>query len=126
MILGLICILIDIAASWYSAMYNEGRIVAPMDYSAYVFRIQDLPMIASVFLTWIYVLYLFILLVKAIIKNNRRDRRSSTSRKINPKLGFLGFLGFWSYPARGDVTPFAFPDAEATRDKQGKHIAAGE
>ena len=67
MILGLICILINIAASWYSAMYNEGRIVAPMDYSAYVFRIQDLPMIASVFLTWIYVLYLFILLVKAII-----------------------------------------------------------
>ncbi len=76
-----------------------------MDYSAYVFRIQDLPMIASVFLTWIYVLYLFILLVKAIIKNNRRDRRSSTSRKINPKLGFLGF---WNYGFNKNMSAFVF------------------
>ncbi len=114
MILGLICILIDIAASWYSVMYNEGRIVMPMDYSAYVFRIQDLPMIASMLLTWIYVLYLFILLVKAIIKNNRRDRRASTSRKMNPKLGFLGFLGclgflgFWNYGFNKNMSAFVF------------------
>lgn len=96
--LGLLCILADIASSGYSVVYNDARIVAPMDYSSYVFRVQDLPMIVSLLLTCAYVLYLFILLAGAIIKNNRRDRVSSTSRKISPKLGFLGLLGFLGFP----------------------------
>lgn len=112
--LGLLCILADIASSGYSVVYNDARIVAPMDYSSYVFRIQDLPMIVSLLLTCAYVLYLFILLVRTIIKNNRRDRGSSTSRKINPKLGFfgflgfLGFLGFWNSGAGKNMPVFVF------------------
>lgn len=112
--LGIACILMDIVSSWYSVMYNEARLVAPMDFSTFVFRRQDLPMIISVLCTCLYVLYLFVLLVKAIIRNNQRDRTSPTTRKIDPRWGFLGFLGFlgfggfWNYQFNGNTSAFIF------------------
>ena len=102
------------AASWYSVAFNDRRLVDPMDFSAYEFRVQDLPMIVSIALFVLYVLYLGVLVVRAIIANKLRAEGSKTTRKINPKLGllgfagFLGFVGFWSYSAFHIVSPFVF------------------
>lgn len=102
------------AASWYSVAFNDRRLVDPMDFSEYVFRPQDLPMIIATALFVLYVLYLGVLLVRAIIANKQSAARSKTTRRLNPKLGllgfagFLGFVGFWSYSAFRDVSPFLF------------------
>ena len=85
-----------------------------MDLSEYVFRVQDLPMIISGILITLYVLYLFALLVKAIVTKKKNERTSQSTRLVNPKLGFLGFigftgvLGFWTYSIDKTIFPFIF------------------
>ena len=64
--MGIICMLLVAAASWYSITFNNSRLVEPMELSEYAFQVQDLPMIISGVLLVLYVLYLFILLVRAI------------------------------------------------------------
>lgn len=91
-ILGVICTLLVIAASWYTIIFNNSRFIAPMDLSEYVFRVQDLPMIISGILITLYVLYLFALLVKAIAAKKGNERTSQSARAVNSKLGFLGFF----------------------------------
>lgn len=113
-ILGVVVVLLLAAASWYSIVFNDWRLVAPMDLSAYQFLTKDLPMLASLFLFILYVLYLFALLIGTILANRRRLAETRTTRKLNPKLGllgfagFLGFLGFWSYSQFHEVYPFMF------------------
>lgn len=99
-------------ACWWSVQYNDARLVAPTDLSTYVFRVQDLPMLLAGALFALYVLGLFVLLLRGILTRKHQERL--TTRSLNPKLGFLGllgflgFAGFWSYPAHQDVTPFVF------------------
>lgn len=99
-------------ACWWSVQYNDARLVAPMDLSTYVFRVQDLPMLLAGALFALYVLGLFVLLLRGILTRKHQERL--TTRSLNPKLGFLGllgflgFAGFWSYPVHQDVTPFVF------------------
>lgn len=99
---------------WYAVACNDSRLVVPMDLDRYTFTPKDLPMILSVLLFCGYVIALFLSLWAGSRKNKVTAERANTTRKLNPKLGllgllgFLGFAGFWSYPARGDVTPFAF------------------
>lgn len=113
-ILGVIVVLLLALSSWYSIVFNDWRLVEPMDLSAYQFLAKDLPMLASLFLFILYVLYLFALLIGAIFANRRRLSETKTTRKLNPKLGllgfagFLGFLGFWSYSQFHQVYPFMF------------------
>lgn len=113
-ILGVLVVLLLAAASWYSIVFNDWRIVAPMDYGAYVFQAKDLPMWAVLFLFILYVLYLFALLIGAIIANWQRKKETKTTRKLNPKLGllgflgFAGFLGFWTYSVDKTIFPFVF------------------
>ena len=112
--LGIACVLFAIASSWYAIHYNESRLVVPMDFSEYVFQVKDLPMICSITLLCLYVLFLFALMVKASIKNGRTVKNTQTTRKLNPKLGFLGFAGFlgfsgfWTYSVDQSVSPFIF------------------
>lgn len=112
--LGIICALLLIASSWYTITFNDSRWFTPMDLSDYVFRAQDLPMLLSVSLACLYVGYLCILLLLAIIANKRGDKDTQVTREINPKLGLLGFLGFlgligfWSYGVDKTIFPFAF------------------
>ena len=102
-ILGILCLISMSASVAYSVLYNDSRLVAPMRFSEYEFRTQDLPMIISGVLLAAYVLYLLLLLVPAIMENKRNAKNSVTTRKINPKMGligffgFFGFLGFWTY-----------------------------
>lgn len=112
--LGIACALLLAVSSWYTVTFNDSRWLEPMDLSGYVFRAQDLPMLLSVSLTCLYVGYLFILLILAIIDNWRKKKSTQTTRKLNPKLGFLGFLGFlgligfWSYGIDNTIFPFGF------------------
>lgn len=113
-ILAVIVVLLLAAASWYSITFNDWRLVAPMAASDYVFRPQDLPMIIAVALFILYVLYLGVLLCRAIIANKERQKVSKTTRKIDPRLGllgffgFFGFAGFWTYGAFHIISPFVF------------------
>ena len=113
-ILGVICTLLAAAASWYTITFNDSRLIVPMDLSEYVFRVQDLPMIISGILITLYVLYLFVLLVKAIDTKKKIEKTSQFARAVSPKLGFLGFagflgfLGFWTYSIDKTIFPFIF------------------
>lgn len=113
-ILAVAVVLLLALSTWYSVTFNDWRLVAPMDFSAYEFRVQDLPMLISIALVILYVLYLAALLFRAIIANNQRQAAAKTTRKLNPKLGLLGFfglfgfVGFWTYSAYHVVSPFVF------------------
>lgn len=108
---GIFCALMMLASTWYAIVYNDSRLVVPMDFSQYVFRIEDLPMLFSVSISCIYIIALFLWLFCKLCHSRHETQHTVT---LNPQLGwlgllgFLGFLGFWSYPARGDFTPFAF------------------
>lgn len=113
-IFGLICAALTAASSWYTVTCNDARLFAPMDFSEYVFRVQDLPMIISIALFCAYVLYLFGLLIRAIIVKKCAGAAARSTRAISPKLGFLGFLGFagfsgfWTYRVDKTIFPFMF------------------
>lgn len=112
--LGMICALLVAVSSWYMITFNDSRLVVPMELSEYVFRVQDLPMIISLVLLALYILYLFVLLIGAIITNKRKEIATKSTRAVNPKLGFLGFLGFagflgfWTYNIDKTIFPFMF------------------
>lgn len=113
-ILGAICILLVAVSSWFTITFNEGRFIAPMDFSAYSFRIKDLPMIFSGILITIYFLYLVVMLIQVTAVNKRKGNNATITRNLNPKLGLLGFLGvlgflgFWTYSIDKTIFPFVF------------------
>ncbi len=111
---GITCGLLMAASSWYSVVFNDSRLVVPMDFSTYTFRVQDLPMIFSIVLLAFYFLDVFILFVRSVFSIRRRQADSRSTRAISPKLGFLGllgfsgFLGFWTYSVDKTIFPFMF------------------
>lgn len=113
-IFGVICTLFIAVSSWYTITYNESRILKPMNWSDYVFRTQDLPMISSVILFILYLLYLVMPMRTAILPDRRRKAALQSARTVNPKLGllglsgFAGFLGFWTYRMDKSIFPFVF------------------
>lgn len=94
-IMGIVCALATAAACVYSVLYNQSRFVKPMDLSQYVWRIEDTPMIACGVLVALYALYVAVTVIKYRMKNI--GTVSQTTRKINPKLGYLGFFGFLGF-----------------------------
>ena len=114
MIIGAVCVLALVLSSWYSVVFNDSRLVVPMDFSSFSFQIKDLPMILSVIIFAVYVFYLFISLFLAAVRRNQAANESSITRRINPRLGYLGFLGFLGFCGFGtyhvdqSVYPFAF------------------
>lgn len=110
----LFCVAATLLSVWYAVVLNDSRMVAPADAGSYSFTPKDLPMILSISLTCIYVLALFLRLFISIGKNRKHLAMSRTTRRINPRmgflglLGFLGFAGFWTYSVTGDVYPFVF------------------
>lgn len=108
---GIFCILAALASSWYAVVYNDSRLVTPMNLNHYTFQPKDLPMILSLSLLCIYIIALFIAL---LCKSRLQAAQGQTTRKVNPKLGllgllgFLGFGGFWTYSIDGSIFPFMF------------------
>lgn len=111
---GMICVLFVAVSSWYTISFNDSRFIAPMELSEYAFRVQDLPMIISGVFLALYILYLFVLLLWAIITNKNMEVTTQSTRTINSKLGFFGFLGlagflgFWTYSIDKTIFPFVF------------------
>ena len=108
------CILLLLLSSWYAVTFQQGRLVSPMRFEDYSFRVQDLPMILSLLLLSLYVVALFVALFRAAVKSRRQSAAANVTRRLSPKLGLLGFLGFLgfagfvTYPANGSVFPFVF------------------
>ena len=119
---GIFCVLCILVSSWYAVKFNDSRLVVPMDFNSYTFQIKDLPMIISVSLICIYVFTLFITLIVSIGRNRQQIERTNTTRKLNPKLGFLGllgflgFAGFWTYSIDGSVFHLLFSYSLASSD----------
>lgn len=110
-ILGVIAVLLLALSSWYSIVFNDWRLVSPMEFSAYQFQVKDLPMLASLALFGLYVLYLFALLIGAIDANRQREKATRTTRKLNPKLGCWGSSALpasWAFGAIAWIRP-SFP-----------------
>ena len=93
---GIICIIFLAASIWYSVRYNESRLIMPTDLETYKFSPKDIPMIFSIVLTIVYVLYLLAYLGKISIQQ-KNVLKTNRTRKVNPKLGFLGFFGFLGF-----------------------------
>lgn len=111
---GVICVLFVSISSCYTIAFNDSRFIVPIELSEYAFRVQDLPMIISVIFLVLYILCLFVFLVRAIIAKKHKEANAQATRTINPKLGFLGFLGFagflgfWTYSVDKTIFPFIF------------------
>lgn len=57
------CILLLLLSSWYAVTFQQGRLVSPVRFEDYSFRVQDLPMILSLSLLSLYVVALFVALI---------------------------------------------------------------
>ena len=66
---GVFCIAAMLAAIWYAVVFNDSRLVVPMDVGSYSFILKDLPMILSVSLFCVYVIALFVCLFIHIRRN---------------------------------------------------------
>lgn len=113
-ILGVIVVLLLALSSWYSIEFNDRRLVDPMSFSAYRFQVEDLPMLASLVLFTLYMIYLAVVLIRGILAEKQRREATNTTRKISPWLGLLGFagsfgfFGFWTYSLDKTIFPFVF------------------
>ena len=113
-IAGVVFLVLLLASSWYSVTFNESRLVVPINLSEFTFRMRVLPMICSVSLFCLYIIYLSVLLIKAILKNKMGENSMKYTRNLNPKLGYLGFLGFagflgfWTYHLNQNFSAFVF------------------
>lgn len=111
-ILGGVVVLLNLASSWYSVNFNDARIIVPMDYSEYIFRWKDLPIICSIILAFLYMLYLMFFIIKTDRDTKRKVAETNKTRMISPLLGllgffgFLGFLGFYTYHLDKNISPF--------------------
>lgn len=111
---GVVTVVLFAASIVYTALFNGGRFIAPMDFSAYVYRPGDLPVLLAGGLLALYVLYLAAAILWAAFAARKAPRDLAHTRRLNPKLGFLGllgflgFLGFWTYEFDKSVFPFIF------------------
>ena len=109
-----ILIILQFAAVFYASVYNEGRLVEPMDFSTYQFQMNDLPMIVVTGCLVIYMFYFVISMIKNSLKVNRTNREKNKTRSLNPKFGWFGFFGFFgffgimTYLQQRTVWPFMF------------------
>ena len=51
---GIFCAACLGASVWYSVVFNHSRLIAPTDFSTYVFRVQDLPLMLACILCAAY------------------------------------------------------------------------
>lgn len=111
---GIFCIFLALGGSWYAVTYNDSRLVAPTDFTTFVYTPKDLLMILSLVVVIAYGLTLLASLFVAIFKTSRQVSKTNTTRSVNPKfgwlglLGFCGFIGFWTYGMDGSYDPFLF------------------
>lgn len=103
----------EFVAIVYDAVFNESRIIKPIEAAIYRFRITDLPLLAATALLVISVMYWIIcFILQTWKKMGEKDKR--ITRRVDCRFGwfgFLGFLGFMGIPVyimQGQIWPFFF------------------
>ena len=120
---GVLVILLMAASSLYSVKYNEARLVEPMDFSQYVFRMKDLPMIVSGVLFCIYIGCLIVLIIRTASRNAREVEETHTTRRISPKFGLFGFFGFFGFFYEGKMSHTFMDERYQENAKRAQHGA---
>ena len=89
-------VLAEVLAVGFDMVFNEGRIVQPVDLDTYVFRGTDLPLIAA---TAALVCCVLFLMIRSLVINFRNGgtAEKGVTRKLSPKFGWLGFFGFFGF-----------------------------
>lgn len=111
---GVFCVILALLSTWYAVKFNDSRLVAPTDFSTFVYSVKDIPMIVSLVCIIAYGIALLITLFVCIWKVSRQVSKTNTTRRLSPKFGwlglcgFLGFLGFWTFKIDGSYDPFVF------------------
>ena len=85
---GIFCAACLGASVWYSVVFNHSRLIAPTDFSTYVFRVQDLPLMLACILCAAYLIWLFV----RGFQHAQQQKSSATTRTIDPRFGFLGLM----------------------------------
>ena len=106
-------IILEILAIVYDAFVNDSRIIRPVDFSTYSFRLSDLPLIV---MTAVFVVYVFYMVIRMLVYQwkNRGSNDTGMTRKLNPRFGWFGFAGFFgfmgipAYMLQQQVWPFFF------------------
>lgn len=83
---GIFCAACLGASVWYSVVFNHSRLIAPTDFSTYVFRVQDLPLMLACILCAAYLIWLFV----RGFQHAQQQKSSATTRTIDPRFGFWG------------------------------------
>ena len=110
----ILLMLLQFAAVFYASVYNEGRLVKPMDFSTYQFQTNDLPMIIATACFVIYMFYFIFSMIISSFKVNKVNKEKNKTRSLNPKFGWFGFFGFFgffgimTYMVQRTVWPFMF------------------
>ena len=111
----ILLMLLQFAAVFYASVYNEGRLVKPMDFSTYQFHTNDLPMIIATACFVIYMFYfIFSMIISSFKVNKVNKEEKNKTRSLNPKFGWFGFFGFFgffgimTYMEQRTVWPFMF------------------
>ena len=92
---GVVCAAALALSIWYAVAYNDSRLVAPMDFSTYVFRPQDLPMLCSGGLLVVYVLALFVTVFRWAFRAKAERHATSYTRTVSPGWAFWDSWAFW-------------------------------
>lgn len=109
-ILGVVCAVLLAAGVVYSLLFNDGRWVAEMDLTNYVFSVKDIPMLAVGALIVAYAVGVAAMSLRAALLRKRSEPRYT--RRVPPLLGalgvcgLLGFTGIWTYSRYGILSPF--------------------
>lgn len=105
-------ILLEIAAVVYDAVFNEYRVIKPIDTATYTFRATDLSLLAVTALFAVYVLYI---VIAAVVHQWRhKSSAANVTRRLDPRFGWFGFFGFFgflgvpAYMMQQQVWPFFF------------------
>lgn len=93
----LLCVIIlEFAAVAYDALFNDFRVIKPIDFSSYTFQAADLPLMAA---TLVLVSYIVYLVLSSVIKGFRNQKKGQiqVTRELNPRFGYFGFFGFFGF-----------------------------
>ncbi|WP_343210537.1 DUF3796 domain-containing protein [Anaerolentibacter hominis] len=109
----IVLIVLELAACAYDVIYNESRIVKPLDLASYQFRAGDLPLMV---MTVLLVLYVIIQAIRYFAENLKKGKvqEANRTRTVSPRFGWfgffglIGFLGIPAYITQQQVWPFFF------------------
>lgn len=97
----------------YDALWNESRIIRPID-GSYQFRPGDLPLLLATVLLVAGVLVLCVRFFWGTVKKAGQPREAGVARRIDPRWGWCGlaglcgFIGIPAYLLQQQVWPFFF------------------